>query len=99
MSPKDKKLVIAGLAICFVIAVMSPFIASSNPDGLEKSAEQLSTAEESGIYEAPLPDYTFEPLGKFGEIAALVIGAIVMLVLGYVIAMIFRRRNPPELSE
>ena len=58
MSPKDKKLVLAGLAICIVIAVLAPFIASSNPDGLEKSAEDLSTTQESGIYEAPMPDYT-----------------------------------------
>ncbi|HEX3012774.1 MAG TPA: PDGLE domain-containing protein [Methanobacterium sp.] len=99
MSPKDKKLVVAGIAICFIIAILSPFIASSNPDGLEKSAEQFSSADESGIYEAPLPDYTFEPLGKFGEIVALALGAIVMLILGYIVAMLFRRKTPPESSK
>ena len=97
MSPKDKKLVLAGVAICIIIAVMSPFIASSNPDGLEKSAENLApNPEPEPAFESPLPDYTFEPLGKMGEIVALAIGILVTLGLGYGIAMLIRRRNPPS---
>ena len=102
MSPKDKKFVLAGLAICIVIAVLAPFIASSNPDGLEKTAQGVSTTEESGIYEAPMPDYIIPFLGEdnpYGEIIALVVGVLITLGLGYVVAIIFRRRNPPELSE
>ena len=99
MSPKDKKLVLAGLAICIVIAVLAPFIASSNPDGLEKSAEDLSTTQESGIYEAPMPDYTIPFLGEdnpYGEIIALVVGVLITLGIGYVAAIALRKRNPPE---
>ncbi|MGB9977715.1 PDGLE domain-containing protein [Methanobacterium sp.] len=99
MSSKDKKLVLAGLAICIVIAVMAPFIASSNPDGLEKTAEDVSSAEESGIYEAPMPDYTIPFLGEdspYGGIIALVIGVLITLGLGYVAAIALGKRNPPE---
>ena len=98
MRPNDINFIIVGVIICLVIALMSPFIASSNPDGLEKSAEQISTAQDGGIYEAPLPDYTFEPLGKVGEIVALALGILVTLGIGYIIALMLRRRNPPEYS-
>jgi cobalt/nickel transport protein len=96
MSPRDKKFVMAGIAICIVIAIMSPFIASSNPDGLEKSAESLaSNPEPEPAFESPLPDYTLEPLGKLGEIVALILGILVTLIIGYVVALLLRRRNPP----
>ncbi|MEN6552802.1 MAG: PDGLE domain-containing protein [Methanobacterium sp.] len=99
MSPKDKKLVLGGLVICIIIAVLAPFIASSNPDGLEKTAEDVSTTEESGIYEAPMPDYTIPLFGEdnpYGGILALIIGVLVTLGLGYIAAIFLRNRNPPE---
>ena len=99
MSPKDKKLILGGLVICIIIAVMAPFIASSNPDGLEKTAEDVSSAEESGIYEAPMPDYTIPLFGEdnpYGGILALIIGVLVTLGFGYIAATILKRRNPPK---
>lgn len=102
MSPKEKKLILAGLAICVVIAVLAPFIASSNPDGLEKTAEQVSTTEESGIYEAPMPDYTIPFLGEdnpYGEIIALVVGVLITLGLGYIAAIFLKRRTASEQSK
>ncbi len=97
MSPKDKKLVLAGVAVCIVIAIMSPFIASSNPDGFEKSAEQLAAnPEPEPAFDSPLPDYTYEPLGKIGEIGALALGAIITLGLGYGIALLLKKRNPQK---
>ncbi|MEL7670620.1 PDGLE domain-containing protein [Methanobacterium sp.] len=99
MSPKDKKLVLGGLVICIIIAVLAPFIASSNPDGLEKTAEDVSTTEESGIYEAPMPDYTIPFLGEdnpYGGIVALIVGVLITLGLGYIAAIFLRNRNPPE---
>lgn len=100
MESRDKKLIIAGLAICLIIAVLSPFIASSNPDGLEKSAEQIrGNTETEPVLESPMPDYTIESLGKLGEIGALALGALVTLILGYLIALILKRKNPPEASK
>lgn len=101
MNPNDKKLVIVGLVICVIIAIMSPFIASSNPDGLEKSAEQVGTADESGIYESPFPDYIVPAFGEnpLSGIVALILGVLIALGLGYAVAAILKRKNPPEASE
>ncbi len=102
MNPKDKKFVLAGLAICIVIAALAPFIASSNPDGLEKTAENISNTEESTTYEAPMPDYVIPILGEnnpYGGILALVIGILITLGLAYIAAILLRRKKPPESSE
>ena len=39
MNKKDTYLIVIAVIICIAIAVLSPYIASGNPDGLEKSAE------------------------------------------------------------
>lgn len=95
LSKKDKSLIIVAVIICIVIAILAPFIASSNPDGLEKSAEDVGVPESMGFsaIESPMPDYTFEPLGVLGEIGALVIGIIIVLVLGFAIGYILKKRN------
>ncbi len=101
MKPKDRNLLIAGVVICMVIAILAPFIASTNPDGLEKSAQQISTTEESGNYHAPFADYTISILGDspLAGIAALAIGVIIALGLGYIVAVILRRKNQTERSK
>jgi len=101
MKPKDRNLIIVGVIICMVIAVLAPFIASSNPDGLEKSAEQISTSEEGGIYTAPFSDYLIPVLGEgpLSGIVALIIGVLIALGLGYIAALVIRRRNPPKSSQ
>lgn len=100
MSPNDKKLIMVGVVICFIIAIMSPFIASSNPDGLEKSAQQISTTDESGAYQAPFADYVIPALGDgpLSGMIALIIGVLVALGLGYGASAILKRRKPPETS-
>lgn len=96
MSTRDKYFIIGGVVICLVIAFMSPFLASPDPDGLEKSAEDVGVPEVESSYQAPFPDYAIEGLDKIGEIAALAIGIIITLAIAYIVAMLLRRRNPPE---
>ncbi|OPX59696.1 MAG: cobalt transport protein CbiN [Methanobacterium sp. PtaB.Bin024] len=98
MSTNDKYFIIVGVIICLVIACMSPFLASPDPDGLEKSAENVGVGETEAAVESPMPDYSIEGLDKIGEIAALAIGIIITLIVAYVVAMLLRRRNPPENS-
>ena len=65
MDKKDKALIAAAVVICVIICVLSPYIASGDPDGLEKSAEDSGLAEDfsvediKGIPEAVMPDYAF----------------------------------------
>jgi cobalt/nickel transport protein len=101
MKPKDRNLIVVGVAICLIIAIMAPFIASTNPDGLEKTTEQVPNNDVSGIYQAPLADYKVPFLGNgpYSGVAALALGVLVVLGLGYLGAFIIKRRKPPEISK
>lgn len=101
MDQKDTYLIVVAVVICIIICVLSPYIASGDPDGLEKSAEDSGLAEDfaveeiNGIPDAVFPDYAFadDPDNQVLQIVALVIGAIVTLVLGYAVAEVVRSRN------
>jgi len=101
MDKKDKTLIVVAVVICIVICVLSPYIASGDPDGLEKSAEDSGLAEDfaieeiNGIPEAIFPDYAFanNPDSQPLQIVALVVGVIVTLVVGYGVATVVKRRN------
>ena len=101
MEKKDMTLIGVALLICVIICVLSPYIASGDPDGLEKSAEDSGLAEDfaieeiKGIPDAIFPDYAFadNPDNQVLQIVALVIGTIVTLVLGYAVAEVVRSRN------
>lgn len=95
LSKTNKYLIIIGLIFCIALACISPFIASGDPDGLEKSAEDSSVSEDTA-YEAissPMPDYSYEPLGKIGEIGALILGAIIVLVLGFGVGKLLKKKE------
>lgn len=101
MDKKDMSLIVVAVVICIVISCLSPYIASGNPDGLEKSAEDSGLAEDfqieeiNGIPDAIFPDYAFAsvPDNQALQVVALVIGAIVTLGVGYGVAAILRSRN------
>ena len=93
LNQKDKIIIIAGIIICLCFAVLSPFIASGDPDGLEKSAEDAEVGEdvESPVIESPFPDYTYEPLDKIGEIGVLFGGGLITLLLAFGIGAILKK--------
>lgn len=101
MDKKDTYLIVVAVVICIVISALSPYIASGDPDGLEKSAEDsglpedFSIEEINGIPEAIFPDYAFadDPDNQPLQIVALVIGAIVTLALGYIVGEVVKNRN------
>ena len=101
MDKKDTYLIVVAVIICVVICCLSPYIASGDPDGLEKSAEDSGLAEDfaieeiNGIPEAIFPDYAFanDPDNQVLQIVALVLGAIITLLAGYGVAAIVRSRN------
>jgi len=93
---KTKNLLIIGVIIAIVIAILAVFVASSDPDGLERTLELIdpnNVGEQSftGIF----PDYMTEILGeKLFEIVASVIGVIIafLVVLG-IMNLIKKRKN------
>ena len=99
MDKKDMTLIGVALLICVIICVLSPYIASGDPDGLEKSAEDSGLAEDfsieeiKGIPDAVFPDYAFanDPDNQGLQVVALVIGAIVTLLVGFGIAYVVKK--------
>ncbi|MCL7413919.1 MAG: PDGLE domain-containing protein [ANME-2 cluster archaeon] len=84
-------IIIAGAVTAIIISVLAPFMASSNPDGLDKNlinligggseehAEEIIGERMPIEYNAPMPDYSIEGMGKPGEVGAIVAGTILML--------------------
>ncbi len=95
LTKQDKYLIVAGIIFCLALAVLSPYIASGDPDGLEKSAEDAAVSEdlESPVIESPFPDYTYEPLDKLGEIGVLLLGGLITLVVGLGIGYALKKSN------
>ena len=101
MDKKDTYLIVVAVVICIIICCLSPYIASGDPDGLEKSAEDSGLEEDfaieeiSGIPEAIFPDYAFadDPENQALQIVALIVGTVLTLLVGYGVAAIVRSRN------
>ena len=103
MTPKNRNLLIGGLIIALIIGVLSPFIASTNPDGLDASAEHLNPGimVNPGYWHAPFDDYQVPQLGDgpLAGIAALLIGVFIALGLVGVITLVIRRRDNTDNTE
>jgi cobalt/nickel transport protein len=100
MNTQNRNLVMGGLAIAIVIAILAPFLASSNPDGLESTAESLGIPESEAAFESPLPDYAIPGLedNPWGGVASLILGIIlvVLVMLGLATLISKRKGNGPE---
>jgi len=95
-SDQRRSLIITGIAIAFVIAAASAFLASSSPDGLERVAEDIGFIDRA--QDAPysvLPDYTVPFLGEgpLSTVAAGVIGVLIVTVLTLGAGSLLRRRR------
>lgn len=93
MEKNNIYLIVVAVIICIVIGCLSPFIASGNPDGLEKSAENLNVGESDSVISSPFPDYTFEALGISGEILVLILGVVITLLAALGIGTLVKKRN------
>lgn len=97
MEKKTKQFIIIGLAVAIVIAVLAPFLASSNPDGLESAAEKvlLPGVSDEAVHESPMSDYIIPSLGEtpISGALAIVIGVIVVFALAYGLGYLLKRRN------
>jgi cobalt/nickel transport protein len=100
MNTQNRNLVLGGLAIAILIAILAPFLASSNPDGLESTAESLEVPESEAALESPLPDYAIPGMedNPWGGVVALILGTIlvVLVMLGLAKLISKRKGNGPE---
>jgi cobalt/nickel transport protein len=100
MNLKNRNLLIGGIIIALVIVILSPFIASTNPDGLESSAEHLNpqAMNNPGYWHAPFEDYKVPFLGNgpLAGVVALIVGVLIALGVAYILTEILRRRGNTE---
>jgi len=85
--------VVVGLVVALVVVLLAP-LASANPDGLERVAEDIGFIERgAGAPYEILPDYTIPLLGEtaLSTILAGVIGALVVAVLIVIGVRLLRR--------
>ncbi|KZX15495.1 cobalt transport protein CbiN [Methanobrevibacter cuticularis] len=97
METRTKQFIIVGLVVAVVIAILAPFLASSNPDGLESTAEKILNpgVSDEAVVQSPMPDYIIPALGEdpiSGSIA-IVIGVIIVFVGAYALAFFLRKRD------
>ena len=99
MDKKDTYLIVAAVVICILISCLSPFIASPDPDGLEKSNLDVSNVTGQGedftveniSIPSVFPDYA-DGQSEIVQIAVLILGALMTLALGYVLAIVIKNR-------
>ncbi|MCL7414746.1 MAG: PDGLE domain-containing protein [ANME-2 cluster archaeon] len=101
----NKNIMIAGAVIAIIISVLAPFLASSNPDGLdmnlinlvgggsEEHAEELIGEKMPIEYEPPMPDYSIEGMGKLGEVGAIVAGTLLMLGISFGLGKVLGKKQ------
>jgi cobalt/nickel transport protein len=101
----NNNIIIAGAVIAIIISVLAPFLASSNPDGLDKNlielvgggneehAEEIIGEKTVIEYEAPMADYSIEGMGKIGEVGAITIGTLLVLVISLGIGKIVEKKQ------
>lgn len=82
-----KNFVIVGLVIAVLVSALAPFLASSNPDGLESAAEKFEESEgkEFQAINSPFPDYIVPQLGETGTsgVLAIIAGTFITFGMGY----------------
>lgn len=82
-----KHVYIGILIVALIVCVLSPFLASGDPDGLEKSAEQINpkVLDAEQVIKPVMPDYTLEGLedNPLVGVACLIVGALLTVIIAY----------------
>jgi len=101
MDERTKQLLIGGLVIAISIAVLSAFIASTDPDGLEKAMEDmlpeslLHEIEDSHLVESPMPDYVIPSIGEnsISTSISIIFGVILVFILAFGLGYLLKRKR------
>ena len=95
MKTTDRNFIIGGLVIAIIIAILAPFLASSNPDGLESAAESLEVPESEAAFQSPLPDYAIPGMedNPWSGVVALIGGTLLVLLVALGLAKVLAKKN------
>lgn len=92
-----KRLMVVGALVCFVLAGVVSYYASSNPDGLMVVAREKGFASSAGPHASdgsPFAGYTTRGIGDArisGGVAGIVGGALVFVIAGGLFLAVRRR--------
>lgn len=73
------------------LAAAAPFIASDNPDGLERTAELVLKNEIGTKITLLFSEYAIPGMGKAGEVAAIIVGLVVIILIWTGISSILKK--------
>jgi len=97
MDSRNKKFLVVGIIIAIVIGILAPFLASTNPDGLESAAEKLNPGvlETAPVVNSPMSDYIIPALGDdpLSGAIAIVLGVVIVFALALGIGFVLKRRR------
>jgi cobalt/nickel transport protein len=95
----NMKFFYAGIAIALLLAVLAPFLASPDPDGLESAAggiieesKMTQIEEQAPAVNSPMPDYSIEGMGKSGEVLAIAVGTLAVLAISFGFGKVFKKK-------
>lgn len=96
MNGEQKQFLIAGLTIALAIAVLAPFLASPNPDGLDSTAEKVGAEEKAySAFQSPMGEYLVPFLGggKLSGVMALIIGVVLIAGISYGAGLALKKKK------
>lgn len=100
MSEKgNRKFLYIGIGLALLIAVLAPFLASPDPDGLESAASKvidesklINIENQEPAVNSPMADYSIEGMGKTGEVLAIVLGTLAVLAISFGLGKVFNKK-------
>lgn len=94
---ETKQVYIAIFAVALIICILSPFLASSAPDGLEASAYHINPAlnDATQVISPIMPDYTLEGMedNSLVGVGCLIVGALISVGLAYGVFYLVSNKN------
>lgn len=85
------KVAAVGIAALLGLAVAAPFLASSNPDGLQQTASIVIKENMGSSMTILFSNYAILGMGKTGEVVAILIGFSMILILWFGITKVLKK--------